>query len=121
MFNFLKNMTALSVGVLAYLTRLNPGFKYLWIFVAAFCSCFEYWWDLKKDWLFFESDAKYRFLRNDLGYNNPSIYYTLAIVNFFLRLTWVLTISPDMYRVLGVHNELFIMLFGFIEMSRSII
>jgi hypothetical protein len=121
MWNFFKTTTSMTVGILAYMTRLDSGFKYMWICVAAFCSCIEYWWDLKKDFLFFEAGSQNRFLRNDLGYNKPWIYYALAFVNFFLRLTWVLTISPDLYHILGINNELFIMMFGFIEMNRRLV
>lgn len=120
MWNFIKTFIAMSVGILAFLTRLNRDFLPIWIVTAIVCSIYENWWDLKKDFMLFESDTKYKFLRKDLGYNNPYLYYSLCVVNFFLRVAWVLTISPDMYRILGVHNELFILLFGFIEMSRSI-
>lgn len=111
----------MSVGVLAYMTRLDLTFKPYWIAVACFCSCFEYYWDLKKDFMFFEKGTKYRFLRSDLGYNSPYIYYTLGILNFFLRIAWVLTISPDMYRILGIKSELFVLFFGFLEMSRRLV
>ena len=120
MWNFFKTFIAMSVGILAFLTRLNRDFLPLWVVTAVVCSIYENWWDLKKDFMLFESDTKYKFLRKYLGYNNPYLYYSLCVVNFFLRIAWVLTISPDMYRILGVHNELFILLFGFIEMSRSI-
>ena len=120
MWNFIKTFIAMSVGILAFLTRLNRDFLPLWVVTAVVCSIYENWWDLKKDFMLFESDTKYKFLRKDLGYNNHYLYYSLCVVNFFLRIAWVLTISPDMYRILGVHNELFILLFGFIEMSRSI-
>ena len=93
MWNFFKTLLAVAVGTLSYLTRLNNSYKIAWIVVAIFCSLAQYWWDLKKDFLFFEPGTKIRFLRNDLGFNNPYIYYTLAVFNFFLRLTWILSIS----------------------------
>lgn len=77
---------------------------------------------MNKDWLFFEKDSKIKFLRNDLGYDKPYIYYTIAVLNLFLRLTWVLSISPDMYRHLGIKNrEMFILVIGVLEMSRRLI
>lgn len=68
--------------------------------------------------MFFEPNSKYKFLRNDLGYNSPAIYYLLAVVNLFLRATWVLSISPDICTVFGIKNELFILLVGTLEMMR---
>ena len=121
MYNFIKTSIAMSVGILAYLTRLDVSWKYYWVAVACFCSCFEYYWDLKKDFMFFEKGTKYKFLRSDLGYNSPYIYYTLGVLNFFLRIAWVLTISPDMYKIIGIKNEIFVLLFGFLEMSRRLV
>lgn len=121
MWNFIKTFIAMSVGIMAFVVRLDRSFLYYWIALAIICSTYENWWDLKKDFMLFETNTKHKFLRNDLGYNKPAIYYSLCVVNFFLRIAWVLTISPDMYKVLGIKNELFIMFFGFIEMSRSTI
>lgn len=122
MWNFFKTLLATTVGVLSYLQRQNPVFKYGWIPAALCASLWQYWWDLNKDWLFFEKNSKIRFLRDDLGYNKPYIYYFLGILNFFLRCTWVLSISPDMYYHLGMKNkELFILIIGMLEMSRRLI
>ena len=48
------------------------------------------------------------------------LYYFIAVLNLFLRATWALSISPDMYIYLGIKNELFILCVGFLEMTRSI-
>lgn len=62
-----------------------------------------------------------QFLRDDLGYNNPAIYYFLAVMNLFLRATWALSISPNMYKYLGIKNtELFGLMVGFLELTRSL-
>jgi hypothetical protein len=58
-------------------------------------------------------------LRDDLGYNTPAIYYMLAVLNLFLRATWTLSISPDMYIYLGMKNEYFGLMVAFLEMTRS--
>lgn len=121
MYNFIKTFIAMSVGIMSFVVRLDRSYLMHWIVLAVICSCYENWWDIKKDFLLFESGTRYKFLRNDLGYNNPSIYYALVVVNFFLRIAWVLTISPDMYRILGINNELFILGFGFLEMSRRLV
>lgn len=73
---------------------------------------------MTKDFLFFEKNSKYKFLRNDLGYNSPTIYYVFAIVNLFLRCTWVLSLSPDICKLFGINDELFVLCVGFLEMSR---
>ena len=50
---------------------------------------------MKREWLLLEPGSKNKFLRSDLGYEKPYIYYTFAVVDFILHLTWILTISPD--------------------------
>lgn len=120
MWNFFKTLLAVWVATLSYLAKKEFVFRIIWIPTATFCSLFQYWWDLKKDWLFFEEGSNVRFLRNDLGYNHPCIYYIIGISNFFLRLTWMLSLSPDMYLYFGLKNkELFIFIIGFLEMTRS--
>lgn len=121
MWNFFKTAVAVLVGVLSYLAKQIPVVKYIWIPVATFSSLSQYWWDLKKDWLFFEPNSKHLFLRNDLGYNNPYIYYLLAIANLLLRATWVLSISPDISLIFGIRTELFYLVVGFLEMTRRLI
>ncbi|CAD8170017.1 unnamed protein product [Paramecium pentaurelia] len=122
MWNFFKTLLATWVAVLSFLANKHYLFRIIWIPFAAFCSLFQYWWDLKKDWLFFEEGSNVRFLRNDLGYNHPCIYYFIGISNFFLRLTWILTVSPNMYLYLNISNkEVFIFIIGFLEMTRRLI
>ncbi|CAK79880.1 unnamed protein product (macronuclear) [Paramecium tetraurelia] len=120
-YNFLKTANAAQVGVWSFLARRNPDvteFRVIWIFVAIISTFWQYYWDLAKDFLFFEKDSKYKFLRNDLGYNSPTIYYIFAGVNLVLRCTWVLSLSPDICKLFGIKNELFVLLVGFLEMSR---
>lgn len=103
------------------MARRNPEieeFRIVWIVVAIISTFWQYYWDLAKDFLFFEKNSKYKFLRNDLGYNSPTIYYILAFVNLILRCTWVLSLSPDICKLFGIKNELFVLLVGFLEMSR---
>lgn len=118
MWNFFKTLNAVNVGVWSYIARKHPHFRLVWVVFAIISTFWQYWWDLKKDFLLFESDSKYKFLRNDLGYNSPKIYYTLAVLNFFLRCTWTLSLSPDMYKMLGLKNEIFVLIVGMLEMSR---
>ena len=119
--NFLKTLQAAQVGLFSFLGKQNEKYFTIWILSAIVSTIWQNWWDLKKDFLFFESNSKYKFLRNDLGYNSPNLYYGLAVGNFILRTTWVLSISPDACTYLGIKNELFVLLVGFFEMLRRFI
>lgn len=64
-----------------------------------------------------EKDSKYRFLRNNLCYKNPTIYYSAIVVNLLLRYSWTLTISP--YVVVLIPKSTFLpFLTGFLEIFR---
>lgn len=77
---------------------------------------------MNKDWLFFEKDSKIKFLRNDLGYHNPKIYYVLAVINLFVSSTWALTVTPAMYEYFHITNsEIFIFILGAMELMRRFI
>lgn len=89
---------------------------------AASFTIIQYWWELNKDWLFFEKGSKIKFLRNDLGYLDPKIYYILGSLNLLVSSTWALTISPEMYSYFHIPNaELFILILGCMELMRRFI
>jgi len=41
------------------------------------------------------------------------------VINLPLRATWTLSISADLFETLGIKNELYFLLVGFVEMTRS--
>ena len=84
-------------------------------------NLWNFWWDLNREWMLFEEKENKKSLRNDLGYNKKWIYYTLISFNFILRLSWVLSISPSIYEYLNIHSQLFILVIGFLEVTRSTI
>jgi uncharacterized protein involved in cysteine biosynthesis len=60
MWNFFKTALAVQVGWLSFLAKQVPAARVVWIPVAICSSCWQYWWDLKKDWLFFEPNARHK-------------------------------------------------------------
>ena len=58
-------------------------------------TLYSYFWDIKKDWCFLEKNSKVPFLRSQLAYK-PVYYYIIIVLNLFLRLSWVLSISPHL-------------------------
>lgn len=49
------------------------------------------------------------------------IYYFAMIINLFLRLTWVFSISPDIVDKIGVNRDIFSLIIALAEMFRRCI
>jgi hypothetical protein len=95
MWNFIKNLLAMQLGILSFIALKVAIFRWVWLVFAVGSACFQYFWDICMDWHFFEPGARYKFLRNDLGYNKPCIYYAMVIANIFLRVVWTVKVSPN--------------------------
>lgn len=104
MWNFFKNLLAVAVVVLSSLTKFDRVSAYIWIFFATSFTLIQYYWELSRDWLFFEEGSKIKFLRNDLAFKDPNVYYILAAVNLLVSSTWAFTVTPLMYQYLNFPN-----------------
>ena len=70
---------------------------WIWIVMIIITTLYSYVWDINKDWGLMQPDSKNKFLRNKL-YNPYFFYYYFAIaINFGLRLSWIITISPGFW------------------------
>lgn len=80
--------------ILSYLMKTNrDSVLPAWIIFAIITSIYTYYWDLKYDWLLLDRNSERFLLRDHITYPKK-FYYILIVVNFFLRCSWVLTISP---------------------------
>ena len=61
---------------------------YLWVLAANVSTLYSYFWDLKMDWGFLQSNKNYPLLRKHLSYNHPNAYYIAIIGNLILRFSW---------------------------------
>ena len=103
--NACKYGSGICTSLLSLLRQGSPSaFVYgIWICSAIFSAGFAYVWDLTKDWGLMQS--KHGFLRAKTIY--PHYFYYYAIVsNFVLRLSWTLSISPDILSSFGGQNVL---------------
>lgn len=53
-------MASLLTAVLSYVSKFQDPIFYAWIVAATFSMIYSYYWDVKKDWKFFQPDTKYR-------------------------------------------------------------
>ena len=63
----------------------GDGFFWWWAGMAIMSTIVSYAWDLKVEWGFLEKKAKHRYLREQLSYNRPVLYYLAIFLNIFLR------------------------------------
>ncbi|KAK9366167.1 EXS family-domain-containing protein [Lipomyces kononenkoae] len=82
------------------LTRYN-----LWVLCMIINSLFSFYWDVTKDWdltMFKVASAKnsqlpHKGLRSILYFPSPYVYYAAVFLDFILRFTWSLKVSPHLY------------------------
>lgn len=118
--NFFKYFFTLMVAIFSYLLGTDPSnniYLAIWIANAAISTIYSYSWDLKMDWGLLQPGSKNKYLRDKLIYPRKRMYYFIIIINLFLRLSWVFTISPGLVKKI-MRPELFTLLTGSLEMFR---
>jgi hypothetical protein len=73
------------------------------------------------DWGLLQKGSKHKFLRDDLAYGSPIIYYVIIVVNLILRLIWILTLSPNILNRFHVKPIVFTLITGALEILRRAI
>ncbi|KAK9374054.1 EXS family-domain-containing protein [Lipomyces chichibuensis] len=76
----------------------------LWVLCMVVNSLYSFYWDVTKDWdlTMFKVSSKnanlpHKGLRSILYFPSPYIYYAAVFVDFILRFTWSLKVSPHLY------------------------
>ncbi|XP_062515065.1 solute carrier family 53 member 1-like isoform X2 [Corticium candelabrum] len=89
----------------------------VWIIAYIVNFCYTLWWDMYMDWGVL--DRKYSFLREELIYPHPLIYYVAIVEDSLFRLFWTFQVSLLESEVLEV--EVLKTVFGFFEMLRRFV
>jgi hypothetical protein len=117
-FNTFKYAFSLIALILSYLWKAgNDKIMYAWIIIATISAFYSYIWDLKYDWALFEKGAPYRFLRPFLCYPVTS-YYVIIVLDFILRMVWILTLSPNITNNAFGSPQIFSLVTGMMEIVR---
>lgn len=93
-YNVFKYSLNLVVASFSFFLSVHPMMYYLWLITSFISTCFSYVWDIKMDFGLLEKGEGYP-LRKKLCYNSKLFYYSTAILNFFLRFLWLITLSPE--------------------------
>ena len=94
-YNAIKYALSITTLVLANLSLTDHPSLLIPFLIIGFISFFyNNYWDNYNDWGLWRSwDKKNKFLRPRLSFA-PNFYYTIMILNFFLRLNWMATLLP---------------------------
>ena len=93
----------------------------LWIITGIPLSFFTSIWDIKVSWGFLAKETKHKYLRSTLSLKkHPKFYYCAFIANFFLRMFWVLAISPGV-TVFFKKPYIAMLVFGIVELARRVL
>jgi hypothetical protein len=72
----------------------------IWIAGFILSTLYQIWWDIFQDWelLVWSPGSRVRFeLRTERLFRSKAMYYSILIVNIFLRFGWTLTFLPSRY------------------------
>jgi hypothetical protein len=118
--NSIKYSLSLLSSILSFYYNLNstnqPLFV-IWIIITGISTCVSYYWDLKHDWDLLQFDQKNFLLRKYLTFEPKIYYYIVMCTNFLMRLSWMVTLSPNIATLFGNAN-LLTFVTGSIELIR---
>lgn len=121
-FNTLKYLSALITLILSFVySAANPNIFPLWCVFSVITTLYCYYWDLKYDWGLLEKGSRHTILRNGLAFKSPIVYYVILVVNFILRLSWILTLSPSIMESFAVKPIVFALITGTLEIIRGVL
>ncbi|KAE8220597.1 hypothetical protein CF319_g5901 [Tilletia indica] len=66
----------------------------IWCIFGCIYSVYTSAWDLKIDWSLLDPHARWPYLRNDLYYEWPFLYYFAIVSNVIIRFAWVIYLMP---------------------------
>jgi len=118
---YLSSIIVTLCNLLLARDRTNPNRLYAWSILAVIGTLYSYYWDIKMDWGFLEGNLKQnKLLRQNtlLPKNYFFVYYLAAVINFLLRISWVLTISPAFFGLSDLSSDYLLTLTSSLEIIR---
>ncbi|TLD22931.1 hypothetical protein PspLS_07525 [Pyricularia sp. CBS 133598] len=97
---------------------VNPGVNRAWLAAVVVQSLYTFYWDVAKDWdltLFSGArdrnapDQPWGLRRRMYMQPAPLVYYCVVALDFALRCTWVVKLSPGLDRLSGWEGSLFVL------------
>lgn len=120
-YNAVKYGLSIATIILANLdiTTTHPLLQTPFLVVGFTSFFYNNYWDNYNDWgLFRKWDSEKRFLRDGLNFK-PKFYYTIMILNFFLRLSWMGTLlSKTVIESIFEDQNLFVLVTEALEITR---
>lgn len=97
--NAVKYSLSILVTLFSLLMPIYSGWATaVWIFFAVIATLASFAWDILRDWGLCEKGPGFP-LRTKLRLPDKRLYYLAAVMNFFMRMAWVCTISPDFFPI----------------------
>ena len=107
--NSIKYSLSLASAIMSFQYNLDSSsqaFFVMWILVSCISTCVSHYWDLKHDWDLLYFDEKNFLLRKYLTFQPKALYYIVMCTNFLMRLSWMVTLSPNIATLFGNANLL---------------
>ncbi|KAH7433339.1 hypothetical protein KP509_07G064300 [Ceratopteris richardii] len=89
--NGCKYLSAMVAAAARISYSFYPSSYWLVLFVitSSFATLYQMYWDVVRDWGFFQPHSRNPWLRDQLILKNKSIYYFSIALNFILRFAWL--------------------------------
>lgn len=65
------------------------GWQVIFVITSSFATLYQMYWDIVRDWGFFQPNSENAWLRDQLILKNKSVYYFSIALNFVLRFAWL--------------------------------
>jgi hypothetical protein len=103
LFNALKYASAFPVLALSHVkqSQFSATISHLWLASLLVNSLFSFYWDVYHDWGLGSVTSANWLLRDRLLFSRRWWYYATLLVDFLLRFTWSLQLSPHWWFTLG--------------------
>lgn len=93
--NLLRHFFSICAISMALTIKSDPDYWVIWLITAAWTAIHGFFWDVKLDWGMLQTTSENFLLRDKLSIKNKNFYYVCMLIDFILRFSWVLIISPD--------------------------
>lgn len=100
--------TILNISAIFYRLKTFHGAMAFWIVSAIVNTLFAWFVDMRGDWGLLDFKNK-TLLRDKLQFNTKSFYYTIMILDLFLRTAWTISLTPFVLNSTGINKLLFVM------------
>lgn len=107
--------------ILGSYTSQSNAANILWLVIVGISTIFLFWFDTVLDWKIFDGDARYPYLRDELGLGGPLVYWVIVVIHFITGLAWMMSIQQFSLMKTTLVAHIIILVSGILSMVRALL